>query len=97
MQNGSRLTMFLAAFAMVIVPVAMYAGAYLWLTTTSESSLSGPACFTRRYRSDSEAKVFVPAAKVEAWWLGEIVLLEGQARIFDSDGYSFPVPDSQRP
>ena len=71
-RSSSNLQVLFVAALIVALPLAMYAGAYLGLTSgTSRNLTSGGTC--RVYRSRWQAMLFLPASVVESALTGRDV------------------------
>jgi hypothetical protein len=66
----------LAIFAIVVVPLAIYAAAYCWLGEYQEDTFVGRVDhISRSYPREWIVTVFRPAAQVEEWLRGVTVTL----------------------
>src|SRR5690348_5675323 len=65
--TGRYLTIALAVFALIVVPLGAYVAGYLFL---SNSFPSGNGVLVRTYRSHWEVTIFTPAARAESYLTG---------------------------
>jgi len=80
---GKRLTIALAVFALVVVPMTAYVAGYFWLGEyTWFQSPGREVIVERHYRHRWLAILFAPAAKVEELLRGNPVLLEYEGDIY---------------
>lgn len=64
---GKRLTIALAVFALIAVPLAAYVGGYFWLGDFySAVRPAGRLFIVREYPHRWQAQAFIPAARLEA-------------------------------
>jgi hypothetical protein len=59
----------LCTFALVVLPLAIYAAGYFWLGELSQSKLGQPTS-ARVFESYWQMRLFKPAGKLEAWLRG---------------------------
>jgi hypothetical protein len=90
---GRYATLALGAFALIVLPLALYSAGYLWLGECLEVPFIGyppshaATSVIRTYPHQWMATIFQPAGKMERWWRGIEVSVESGMSLKDMRHY----------